>query len=503
MKVLLTSLNSKYIHSNLALKYLYTVVAKDHKFIDIKEFTINNDDDYMFTEILSGGYDVICFSCYIWNIDETLYLAENLKKASPNVKIIFGGPEISFETDEFLQRNEAVDFVIMGEGEYTFVCLLDVLAAEESNFEDIKGLGYRHDGEIVITPSPELLVFESIPFPYKILPCEDDKIIYFQSARGCPFNCTYCISSLERKIRALPFNRAIKDIDYFIAMKVKQVKFVDRTFNWDDLRCNEIIKHIINKDNGITNFHFEICGELVTDEFLEIISTARKGLLRFEIGVQTTNKKSLAAVKRSVAISKTLENIRKITELDNIYVHVDLIAGLPLETYDTFKKSFNEAYGLGADALQLGFLKLLKGTELREQAEMYGYKYREKAPYEIISSNSLTVKDLCRLKHIEKVLNLYYNKGGFAKTLSYITSEFAETPFDLYEEFSIYFNLKGFQHKSHKKEDLYRILHEFAMWKAKKLEISGEKLLNCLEDDMKASLNEDAVKKFKRKGWSF
>jgi len=277
---------------------------------------------------------------------------------------------------------------------------------------------------------------------------------------------------------------------------------VDRTFNWDGARCKEILKYIINRDNGITNFHFEICSELIDDAFVELISTARKGLLKLEIGIQSTNKKTLAAVKRSAEIEKVLHNTQKITALDNVHVHIDLIAGLPFETYHTFKNSFNDAYALSADTLQLGFLKLLKGTEIREKAEDYRYEYRSKAPYEIISNQFLSAQDVCRLKQIEEILTLYYNRGGFSKTLNYVIKTLAKTPFEFYEEFSIFFNLKGFQHKAHKKEDLYRILYEYAGRKIKKMEIPDEAFLSVLAEDMNESLNPDAVKKFEKKGWS-
>jgi len=502
MRVLLASLNSKYVHSNLALKYLYTVVEKNQSFVEIRDFTINNDDDYIFTEILAGGYDVICFSCYVWNIEETAHLAENIKKAAPNVIIVFGGPETSYETAEFMKQNKAVDIVIIGEGEYTFTRLLDALNLGDTQYENIKGLAFRRGNEIFVNQQPELLAFESIPFPYKLLSCEEDKIIYFQSSRGCPFSCTYCISSLEKKLRALPINRALKDIEYFLVNNVKQVKFVDRTFNWDNSRCNAILNYIIDNDNGVTSFHFEICGELITDEFVKIISRARKGLLRFEIGIQTTNKKALSVVRRSVRVKENLEKTLKITALPNIHVHVDLIVGLPFDDYYSVQNSFDDAYCLAADTLQLGFLKLLKGTELRDNAELYGYKYRSKAPYEIISSKFLNAQDLRRFKQVEKVLNLYYNRGGFERALDYATSVFAETPFEFYEEFSMFFHLKGFQHKSHKKEDLYRILYDYAEWKTKKIKIPSEEFVSLLAEDIRGTLNVDAIKKMERKGWA-
>ena len=527
MKVLLTSLNSKYVHLNLALKYLYTAAVSSGAVLEIKEFTINNEDSYVFGEILSGKYDVICFSCYIWNIEETLYLAENIKKALPDVIMIFGGPEVSYNAAEIMRQHEVIDFVVIGEGEFTFARLIDALAAQgeqrgdtageqgesdktgavESDksgglqYENIKGLAYRNENEIVVNEPADLLVFESIPFPYSILPCEKDKIIYYQSSRGCPFNCSYCISSLEKKLRALSLPRVLNDIDFFLANKIKQVKFIDRTFNWSSARCNEILNYIIDNDNGVTNFHFEICGELVDDELINLLRTARKGLFRFEVGIQSTNKETLTAVKRSSAIEKVLANTQKLTALDNVFVHIDLIAGLPFENYNRFKKTFNDVYVLAADTLQLGFLKLLPGTDIRENAANFRYEYRRKAPYEVISNAFLSAQDLSRLKQIEEMVNLYYNRGGFQTTLEHIIQTFVDTPFDFYEELSIYYYLKGFQHKSHKKDDLYRILYEYVKWKTKKMGISSEEVLSKLENDMSKSLNSDAVKKFEKKGW--
>ncbi|MCL2436463.1 MAG: B12-binding domain-containing radical SAM protein [Clostridiales bacterium] len=501
MRVLLASLNSKYVHSNLALKYLYAAAASSPASIEIKEFTINNNDSYVFTEILAGAYDVICFSCYVWNIEATAYLAENLKKANPDAVIVFGGPETSYDTVRFMQRNKAVDFVVIGEGEQPFARLLDALASEDTRYEAIAGLAYRSGNHILVNPVAEPLAFESVLFPYPMVAWEHDRIMYYQSSRGCPFHCAYCMSSLEKTLRALPIERVFQDIGYFLGNHVKQVKFVDRTFNWDNARCREILQYMIDKDNGVTNFHFEICGELIDDAFVDLISTARKGLFQFEIGIQSTNKQTLAAVNRSVAIENVLQNAAKVTALDNVYIHIDLIAGLPFEDYDTFKQSFNDAYGLSADTLQLGFLKLLKGTEIREKAAEYRYTYRRKAPYEMISNMFLSAQDVCRLKQIEEVLDLYHNRDGFAKTLQYATKALAQTPFDFYEEFSIFFHLKGFQHRAHKKEDLYRILYAYAVWKTKKLEISSEPILSMLVEDMGESLNPDAIKKFERKGW--
>ena len=499
MRILLTTLNSKYIHSNPALKYLYTVAAGCCDFIEIKEFTINDNPDYVFGEILAGGYDVICFSCYIWNIEETVYLAENIKKAEPGSLIVLGGPETSYETAEFMGEQKHIDFVVMGEGEYTFSCLAAALSSGEGNYGNIRGLAYREGDEVIVNQPVELLVFESIPFPYNLLPCEKDKVIYYESSRGCPFKCGYCMSSLDTRVRALPLERVFRELEYFLAKEVAQVKFVDRTFNYDRTRCKEVVRHIIRRDNGVTGFHFEICGELIDDDFIDLLSVARKGLFQFEAGVQSTHRKTLEAVNRSAAVDKLLRNMKKLTDLGNVKVHADLIAGLPFEDYDTFKKSFNDVYGLKADMFQLGFLKLLKGTAIREQAGLYDYKFKRKAPYEVISNRFLPARDVCRLKNIEEMLSLYCNRGGFKRALEYAVTVFAENPFAFFEEFSIFYNLKGFQHKSHKKEDLYRILYEYASWKSQKTGIPAGDFLKLLTEDMGESLSPEAAKKFERK----
>ena len=503
MRLLLTTLNSKYVHSNLALKYLFSVAAASCDFIAVKEFTINNSEDYVFSEILAGEYDVICFSCYVWNIRETTRLAENIKKVKPDAAIIFGGPETGYETAEFMLAHSYVDFVVMGEGEYTFSRLAHALALEDFTYEKIKGLAFRRNGEVFVNRAAELLVLDSIPFPYNLMPWEKDKVIYYESSRGCPYGCVYCMSSLERKVRALPLERVFREVWYFLLNNALQVKFIDRAFNWDKRRANEIIMYIISRDNGRTNFHFEICGELVDDTFIDILSGARDGLFRFEVGVQSTNKKALAAVKRSVGVEKLISGVRKLTSLENIHVHVDLIAGLPYEDYYSFKKSFNDAYNLAANTVQLGFLKLLKGTGMRSMARDFDYEFKAEAPYEIISSRFLSAVDICRLKQIEEMIGFFHNRGGFERALKYAVNIFADTAFDFYEEFSFFYSLKGFHHKPHKKEDLYRIFYEYALWKCRRLGISSGEFLELLAMDMGDFLNPEAVKKFEKTGWRY
>ncbi|MCB6992174.1 B12-binding domain-containing radical SAM protein [bacterium 210820-DFI.6.37] len=496
MKVLLTTLNSKYVHSNLALKYLYMAGRKHCGQLEIQEFTINNSRDYIFNELVMGGFDAVCFSVYIWNIEKTLQLAADLKKACPRTVILFGGPEVSYDCRAFMEQNPFVDFLIAGEGEDSFAKWCRALEGAGS-FQDVEGLLFRKGDTVFAGPAPCPVDFSGLTQPYQEFPCEEDKVIYYEASRGCPFRCSYCISSLDRKVRELPRERVKADLDRFLHNTVKQVKFLDRTFNWDRGRSLELFRYLIERDNHVTNFHFEICGDLLDEETLELLGTARKGLFQFEIGIQSTNPRALAAVDRSGDTKKLRKNVRRLVEMGNSHIHTDLIAGLPFEDYASFRQSFNDVYELGADNLQLGFLKLLKGTKIRREAKRYGYVYMEKAPYQVISNMFISAEELCGLKRIEEVLDLYHNRGGFSSALSWATKQMARTPFDFYEAFADDYYAGGFQHKSHKKEDLYRILYQFGCRRG-----AGEKMKALLEADMEKTMNFDAVKKFKRKGWS-
>lgn len=496
MRILLTTLNSKYVHSNLALKYLYSVAEGSDLDIELWEFTINNDMNYIYTEIVRGGYDYVCFSCYIWNIEKIKALAADIKKACPQMKILLGGPEVSYETTLFMEENSWADYIIRGEGEYPFFQFCKELVLNENDFSKVSSLTYREDGRILQTKDGPLLDMDTIPFPYERLPLEPDKVVYYESSRGCPYRCSYCLSSLEKTIRPLSLERARRDLGYFLYKKVKQVKFIDRTFNYDQDRAYEIWRYLIENDNGVTNFHFEICGELLNDRLFDLLSKARQGLFQFEIGIQSANPDALAAVDRKESIFSILHNTEKLLALGNIHIHVDLIAGLPFEDYKSFARSFNKVYELGADNLQLGFLKLLKGTKIRETATKYGYVYREIAPYEVVSNQSLSAVELVKLKMVETVLDLYANKGGFEMGLKYLLKSLGGDPFYFYEQLADFFFSKGYQHRSHKKEDLYRILLKFA--ESKDL---GEGAEIFLTEDLSRTMNFDAVKKFHKKGW--
>lgn len=501
MKVLLTTLNSKYIHSNLALKYLYVAAGEKQSAISLKEFTINNEADYVFSELVRGDYDVICFSCYIWNRDFILYLSENVKKAKPQVRIALGGPEVSFETRQLMEENEAIDFVMSGEGEGVFPFFLEELEKETPDYSNVLGLTYRQGGKIHVNSAAKPVRFDLIPFPYQYLISEADKVMYYESSRGCPYSCSYCLSSLDKKIRALSMDRVKTDLSYFIYKKVKQVKFIDRTFNYDKERCVEILCYLMENDNGFTNFHFELCGDLIDEPLLQLMENVRAGLFQFEIGVQSTNPKALNSCNRNSDFDRLAMNVKQLRDFGTVHLHLDLIAGLPYEDYDSFRTSFNDVYFLNAQQLQLGFLKLLKGTAIREFCGEHEYIFRRKPPYEVISNRYLSAENLVRLKMIESVLDLYFNRGGFEDTLEFAVKELSESPFDFYEEFADFYYSNGYQHRSHKKEDLYRILYLYGQWKDSFLPGTKEKLKNLLEWDMHRTLNPDAVKKFKKKGW--
>ena len=433
MKILLTTLNSKYIHSNLALRYLYSVAGSYRDQMEIDEYTINHTDDYIFTELMRKDSKLYCFSCYIWNIERILYLARTLKQAKPNVKILLGGPEVSYEGEEYLFQNPCVEYVNQREGEGPFFAFLKQYFSTVLDYDSVWGLLYRADNIVRKNKPCPPLKFESVPNPYEQLPAEEDKILYYESSRGCPFRCAYCLSCIDRQVRALPLDRVREDLKYFIYKRVKQVKFVDRTFNYDAYRSLEIMKYLIEKDNGFTNYHLEICGELLTEEHYRLLEGVRPGLFQFEIGVQSTNPSTLNAINRRGNFEKITEAVQRLRKIGGIHLHLDLIAGLPLEDYSRFRHSFNDVYNLQPDAFQVGFLKLLKGTPLREDAKIYGYVYRQKAPYEVITNSYISADGLVRLKMIADMVDLYYNRGGFKGALHKALSA-SGNPFDFYEE---------------------------------------------------------------------
>ena len=503
MKILLAALNSQYVHSNPAVKYLYTVTADTSDEVTMREFTINNEYSYIYGELIRANCDMVCFSCYIWNIEFIKSLGSDLKKAKPNLKICLGGPEVSFDGHVFALNNDWADFIICGEGEYPFYRLCEVLRNEERleklPLNTVPGLIYREDDRIYVNQQIEPMDFNSIPFIYSVLECDPNRVIYYESSRGCPFRCSYCMSSIEKTVRSLDLQRVKKELGYFLHKKVMQVKFIDRTFNYDINRACEIIEYILDNDNGVTNFHFEICADLLNDRMLALLSKARKGLFQLEIGIQSANPETLKAVNRNENVYPVLYNIEKLIALGNIHIHVDLIAGLPYETYELFGRSFNKVYALKADAFQMGFLKVLKGTMMEQLSKEYGLEYTDKAPYEFISNYWLSAEEAVRLKSIEKMLNIYYNRGGFERTLDYLICVMETEPFEFYEKLSGFYYGMGYHHVNRKKEEQYRILRKFALTELGDDRI-GE-IEELLMKDFESSFNSEEVKRFLKKGW--
>lgn len=462
MKTLLVTLNSKFIHSSLALRYLWNYNKTEFPDIHIEEYTINNDLDYILGEIYLREYDIVCFSCYIWNIDQTLEIAKNLKKVNKEIKILLGGPEVSYNPKEILEENDYIDYIIFGEGELTLNEFLYLQINKSGNIYDIDGLAYREKEGIYVNNERALIQnLDVVPFPYENINELDNRIIYYESSRGCPFNCQYCLSSTLCGVRYFSLDRIKTDLKKFVEADVKQVKFVDRTFNADKKHCLKIMKYLQSIDNGKINFHFEITAYLLDEEILNFLKTVREGLFQFEIGVQSTHENTLKEIKRNMDFEIIQNVINILSSYNNIHLHLDLIAGLPYEEYETFLKSFDDVYNLKPNKLQLGFLKLLKGSGVRMNQEKYGYIYKEKPPYEVMSNDYISYKEILALKLIEEMVEEYYNSHSFDFSIDFIIRNFYERPSKFYEELSVFWEKEGYHHVSHKKDQLYKILLEF------------------------------------------
>ncbi len=444
MKVLLVALNSQFVHSSLAIHSLHSAIAGKKGFdISIKEYTINQEEDHVLRDLAGEKPDLICFSCYIWNIEAVRRLVGNLKKIDPNIGILLGGPEISYTDDCHSYELPHADFILRGEGEESL-----------SEFLDGKG----QDGSIAIVED-----LDSLPFPYAGVELAEakDKILYYESSRGCPYRCSYCLSSIIKMTRYKNLEKVKKEMDIFLSHGVKQVKFVDRTFNSHRARAVKIMQYLVDNDNGYTNFHFEINGDLIEDSFINTVVCSRKGLFQFEVGVQSTNEKTLQAVNRKTDFNGLSHWVKRLIETGKSHVHLDLIAGLPHEDYESFKNSFNDVDAIGGHHLQLGFLKLLPGTQIREESKKYTYKFKSEPPYEVLKTHVLTHDELSRLKRIEHVLELYGNSGGFMRSVEYFKRLFNGDGFAFYENLSDYLKERGFYERPHQKRKLYGYFFDY------------------------------------------
>ena len=460
MKCVLVGINAKFIHSCLAV-YSLKEYAKNCYDIDlsVEEYTINQSEDLILSEIFKKKPQMIAFSCYIWNYEIIKRLTKNLKKILPNVKIVFGGPEVSFDGKDIL-RNIDADFIICGEGEEAFSRLYLALK-NNTPLHDVPSLVYKENGEIKETLRCEPIDMAKLPFVYKDLKRFENRILYYEAQRGCPFNCQYCLSSVDKGVRFQPIEKVKEELLIFLQNKVRQVKFVDRTFNANAKFAMGIWEFLNENDNGITNFHFEIASNLITDEMIEFLKTVRSGLFQFEIGVQSTNEKTLSAIDRKGSFKEIKDTVTKLKENKNIHLHLDLIAGLPFEDFNSFKNSFNDVYSLSPNQFQLGFLKLLKGSGLKRDAKKYGLVCRDTSPYEVLYTSYLSYGDMLRLKQIEELLETYYNSNRFQKAIEYVVSLF-KTPFDFFESFSEFYQENNEHLRPHSKVEQYDILYEFS-----------------------------------------
>ena len=460
MKILLAACNAKYIHSNLAVYDLKAYSSDYDEQVILREYTINQPKDEILKDIYSSGADVVCFSCYIWNISFVRELIRDLAKILPKTAFWAGGPEVSYDAEKFLAEMPEMTGVMVGEGERTFHDLLEFYIDGKGSLEKISGIAYRNGEKICHNGWRELMDLSAIPFVYEHLEDFENRIIYYESSRGCPFSCSYCLSSIDKKLRFRDLELVKKELQFFLDHKVPQVKFVDRTFNCKHEHAMTIWKYILENDNGVTNFHFEISADLLREEEMELMRHMRPGLIQLEIGVQSTNPETIRAIHRHMDLNKLERCVDRVHSFRNIHQHLDLIAGLPYEDYDTFHRSFNDVYRMKPDQLQLGFLKVLKGSLMQQEAESYGIVHKEKEPYEVLSTNWLTYGEVLKLKMVESMVEVYYNSGQFGHTLEYLVP-FFEDAFTFYEQLGAFYEKKGYSEISHSRMRRYEILLEF------------------------------------------
>ena len=462
MKILLTAINAKYIHSNLAVYSLKAYAKAYSEQIAIGEYTINNRIDYILEQIYKEKPDVLCFSCYIWNMDYVEQLIREFHKLCPKVPIWVGGPEVSYEVEAFIKEHPQVTGIMVGEGEKTFASLCEHYVEQTIALSDIQGIVYKEAerGEINITPVQSPLNMSEIPFCYDTTEDFKNRIIYYESSRGCPFSCSYCLSSVDKQLRFRDIELVKKELAFFIEKKVPQVKFVDRTFNCKHDHAMAIWQFIKEQDKGITNFHFEISADLLNEEELKLLASMRPGLVQLEIGVQSTNEATITEIKRTMKLERLKDTVKQIQSAGNIHEHLDLIAGLPYEDYETFANSFDEIYALKPNQLQLGFLKVLKGSYMHQHADEYEMIYYSTPPYEVLKTKWLTFDEVLKIKQVEEMLEVYYNSGQFEVTMKLLEKMF-ERPFFLFQEFGAYAEKQGYFSMSHSRIRRCEIVLEF------------------------------------------
>lgn len=480
MKVVLTTLNAKFIHSSLALRYLARYCRPICEDIAIKEYTINNHLLDILSDIYGTKPDVVCFACYIWNREMTLQLGRLLRKVLPKVTIILGGPEVSFDAAEVIAEHTYIDYIVVGEGEKVLAELLgQFLKCPDHLPQAIKGLVYRNGDEVVHSKQQIMPVLDEIPFPYTEADIVElsEKIIYYESSRGCPFSCQYCLSSATDGVRFFSLERVYQDMEVFIRHNVKQVKFVDRTFNAKRRHYFPLLKYLAAKECR-TNFHFEIAVDLLDEEVLEFLKTVPVGRFQFEIGIQSTHEPTLDAIHRHNNWEKITYNIRKLMLGNNIHLHLDLIIGLPYEDYSCFGRSFNDVYALKPHMLQLGFLKMLRGAGVRRMEQEHSYIYMDTAPYEVLGNRYLSYQDVRELKIFEDIFEQIYNSGRFQRTAAFLIMQHENDAFQFYQMLTKYWQSRKLHLAAHSIKSLY----EYLLAYCKELD---ESLVCCCKEMMK------------------
>lgn len=473
MKLLLTAVNAKYIHSNLAIYSLRAYAKKYKESVELAEYTINNYVDDILMGIYEKKPDIIAFSCYIWNINLILETAMELRKVLPEAKIWLGGPEVTYEAHKVLEKYEFIDGIMVGEGEKTFLNLCDYYMEESIPIEEIKGISYRESAKLgvknpmdrtcmeIVEASPqEPMNMDDIPFVYEDMAEFKNKIIYYETSRGCPYSCSYCLSSIDKRVRFRSTELVKKELKFFIDHEVPQVKFVDRTFNCNRKHTMDILKFIKEYDKGITNFHFEVSADILNDEEIEMFNSLRPGLVQLEIGVQSTNELTVSEIRRKMDFKKLSGIVKRIYEPRNIHQHLDLIVGLPYENLESFKNSFNDVYALKPDQFQVGFLKVLSGSYMVEQSAAHGIVYKSYAPYEVLYTKYITYDEVLLLKRVTEMVEVYYNSMQFTSSIQYL-EHFFEQPYLLYEQLADFYVRKGIYGMSQSRLNRYYLLFEF------------------------------------------
>lgn len=477
MNIVLAAINAKYIHSNLAVYSLRAYAQQYKDEIQIAEYTINQQIDDILMDLYKKKPDVLCFSCYIWNLSYVEELIRELGKIFPSVPIWVGGPEVSYDTKDVLERLPEVTGVIFGEGEKTFLEVVEYYHGKDVKLSEIKGIAYRgEEGQFLQNSWREVMDLSEVPFVYHDMADFKNKIIYYESSRGCPFSCSYCLSSIDKCLRFRKLELVEKELQFFIDEKVPQVKFVDRTFNCNHKHAIAIWKYIKEHDKGITNFHFEVAADLLNEEELKLIESMRPGLIQLEIGVQSTNEQTIREIRRTMRFEEVARIVQRINQGENVHQHLDLIAGLPYEDMESFQKSFDDVYRLHPEQLQLGFLKVLKGSYMESQKERYGLVYKGRPPYEVLYTKWLSYEEMMQLKSVEEMVEVYYNSGQFSYCLRKLEEEYA-SPFVLYQGLGRYYENHELHLMSHSRITRYEILLGFIREKHKERESLYRELL--------------------------